>query len=264
MRVLRPPSLALHPSSVAPTALRWQTDACAPLATSAAAVEPVWRRLADRSAGLGLPLPRVATTSDPDLRLVVDPGGPVERSVADRHPPSLRRREQVCFVLPDRVTTVRILSRWTVPAVLTPATDDRRRLGIGVHRIILERGADRHEMAVDDPGIARRLVGRRARGNEAVALDEWQRRADAAGRNTAAGTPDRGWDVLPGRIVAEPEPARGGLTAGGQTGVPRRAASLRPPLAGRRLAIPLVESRATTAPPPRGAWPCPRARRGYG
>jgi len=146
--------VALYPAfAVSQTALRWQTDACAPLATSAAAVEPVWRRLADRSAELGLPLPRVATTSDPDLRLVVDPGGPVERSVATAIRPVFAGANKFAFVLPDRVTTVRILSRWTVPAVLTPATDDRRRLGVSIHRIILERGADRHEMAVDDPAL---------------------------------------------------------------------------------------------------------------
>jgi hypothetical protein len=145
-------AIALHPVFVAaPAAHRSRSDACLPLATSAAAVEPVWRRLADRSAGLGLPVPRLATTSEPDLRLIVDnPGG---SSPAATILPIRTDPHQHVFILPRGVTTVRIVSRRVAPAAVTPATDDRRRLGVNVQRIILERGADRFEIALDDPAL---------------------------------------------------------------------------------------------------------------
>jgi len=149
--------LVLHPVFIAPTVLRWRTDACAPLAISEAEVGPVWRRLADRSAKAGLPPPSEAATSDPDVRLVPndDPVGRLSgpRQAAAGIRPVVTDANRHVFVLPHGVTAVRIVSRCAVPAAATPPIDDRRRLGIGVQRIILERGADRLEMAVDDPAL---------------------------------------------------------------------------------------------------------------
>jgi hypothetical protein len=139
-------AMVLHPALVPDSAhRRWQTDACAPLLTDEAAVAPTWRRLAERSAEIGLPIQSMAATTGHDLRLVID-GQPVR--------PASTSSGRHVFILPRPAATVRIVSRWTVPAAMMPPTDDRRRLGVNVQRIVLQRGGDRAEMALDDPALA--------------------------------------------------------------------------------------------------------------
>ena len=65
--------LMLHPNLAADDGqARREALSCAPLATGAIEVEPVWRRLAMLARQLGHVLPDPATTSDPCLRVVVN------------------------------------------------------------------------------------------------------------------------------------------------------------------------------------------------
>ncbi|HET6607290.1 MAG TPA: Hint domain-containing protein, partial [Rhodopila sp.] len=63
----------LHPVVLLnPTADRWLTDACAPLARVPDEVTPIWQSLAERSDAMGLKIPTPATVTSPDVHLTVD------------------------------------------------------------------------------------------------------------------------------------------------------------------------------------------------
>lgn len=122
---------ALHPDfSVDPAHKSWANDAAAPLAVDRATVEPIWNRLADRAAALGLtcPLASVATAADPDLRLVTESGLVIN--------PTLYDGKVYAFVVPGGASTLRLLSRSARPSeMIGPFVDDRRALGVLVGRV---------------------------------------------------------------------------------------------------------------------------------
>ena len=136
-------ALVLHPEFHVSAGLRcWETDACAPLAVSATAVAPVWTRLAELAAAQGYVQPSHATTDDPDLHLIA--GGRVIRPV------SVTGKRHV-FVLPRGTDSVTIASRigWATDRV--PYSNDWRRLGVALSRIVVSRGADRIDVPLDHP-----------------------------------------------------------------------------------------------------------------
>lgn len=109
---------------------------CLPLADDAARVEPLWRRLAERAARMGRSLPLAPEiTGNTDLRVVV---GDVSLR-ALRHGP-----DHHIFVLPPCTRTLQLVSRNAVPSERHPWVEDRRRLGVMIHRITL-RGDQRVE-----------------------------------------------------------------------------------------------------------------------
>jgi hypothetical protein len=120
----------------------WQQDAAAPLTADRATVEPVWRALADRAAGLGLLRDKAgpALTGAPDLRLVTDTGAEIRPVIADgiTH----------AFAVPAGTRGLRLRSRTARPAdVVGPFLDDRRHLGVAVGLISLSVG--RRTVTVD-------------------------------------------------------------------------------------------------------------------
>ncbi len=121
----------------------------APLLTARDQVEPLWRRLRDRAAGLGLPVPAMRRTisRDPALRVALDNGCTVDAHAlhGDRH----------MFRIPRGRSAIRLLSRSAVPAeVVGPFLDDRRRLGVAVDRIMLWQDDRARELPVDRLALA--------------------------------------------------------------------------------------------------------------
>lgn len=112
---------------------------CAPLATDAARVKPIWQRIAVAAGATGKGR---ATTTDPDLRLLHRGRSlrPI-KAAHDRH----------VFAV-DGGGTARLVSRASRPSDLQPWHDDRRRLGVRVSRIIA-RGSGAMVLPVDDPAL---------------------------------------------------------------------------------------------------------------
>jgi hypothetical protein len=117
---------------------------CLPLCGAPAAVEPLWRGLAERSEAIGLALPEIATTDDPAVCIVAG---------KRRFTPTIRDRGHYTFVLPALPGGARLQSRWAVASALRPWLEDRRRLGVMVHRIALRCGSRLMEVALDDPTL---------------------------------------------------------------------------------------------------------------
>ena len=124
---------------------RRETGSCLPLLIAPVQVEPIWNRLAARSVQLGLPLPLVATTPDPALCLAAG---------QRRFAPVLHDGRCYTFVLPPLPEGTRLQSRAAVPSALRPWLEDRRRLGVMVHRLSLRRGSETIDIALDDPRLA--------------------------------------------------------------------------------------------------------------
>jgi autotransporter passenger strand-loop-strand repeat protein len=123
------------------------TGSCRPFVDAAAAVEPIWRRLAARAATLGFALPAErARTQDPALCVVI--GGRTLRA-ADCS------GDVYSFVLPRSAGAVRLVSRAVRPCELRPWVEDRRRLGVMVSRLTLTRGAALHPIPLDHPLLSR-------------------------------------------------------------------------------------------------------------
>ena len=140
------PALMLHPEFHVNAGLRsWETDACAPLATDRTELEPIWRRLADRAAALGLQRETPATTADAAPRLLLGGRevGPIEASA-----------HRAVFVLPAGATAATLLSRVGFPADQAPYLNDHRRLGLSVTRIVLRTGAEEREIPLDHPALS--------------------------------------------------------------------------------------------------------------
>lgn len=138
-------ALLLHPEFHINTALRgWDTDACAPLATTAEQIAPVWHRLAARAQSLGHTLPQPETTTDaaPRLRLAGRDLAPVAAS-ADR----------LTFLLPAGTAEVALVSRHGAPTDITPWCNDHRRLGLAVTAITLRGPAGEQRIALDGPAF---------------------------------------------------------------------------------------------------------------
>ena len=138
-------AMILHPEFHVNAGLKcWEEDACAPLAVSAAAVEPIWRELAARAEATGYTRPTSVTTDDADLRLVAD--GRVIRPVSvhgNRH----------VFVLPAGASDVRLASRAAIPSDTVPYLDDWRRLGVAVNRIVIRSDSGVMDIPADHPSL---------------------------------------------------------------------------------------------------------------
>ena len=98
-------------------------EPCAPLLTSGAVVDAIWRRLLDRAG----PRRGLALTDDADLRLLVD---------GQRMDAFERHGDKYAFRLRSRPRSVRIRSRSAIPQELGLARDPRL-LGVAVRRIVL-------------------------------------------------------------------------------------------------------------------------------
>ena len=118
---------------------------CAPFVWDEASVLPVWRRLAERAASLGQALPRIDTTTDPALHVLV-------KGRALR--PLYAENGLYIFALRKGTAEVRLVSRAGAPADLKPWLDDRRRLGVCVERIVLRDASVVQEIPLDHPGLS--------------------------------------------------------------------------------------------------------------
>ncbi len=154
--------LVLHPDMTDETdySMR-EAGSCAPFVSDEASVRPVWQRLAERAAALGQPVPRLDTTTDPDLRIVAK-----GRTVR----PLYGENGLYIFVLPKGATEVRLVSRSGAPADARPWLDDRRCLGVNVERIVLRGANELQEIPVDHPGLSQ---GWHAVEHDGVALRRW-------------------------------------------------------------------------------------------
>ncbi|MDE2517581.1 MAG: Hint domain-containing protein [Rhodospirillales bacterium] len=137
--------LVLHPRfAVNPTAERWNTDAAAPLARTNEEIEPVWRRLMERSESMGYVPPSVRTDTDAALRAQAH--GRVIRPVSDG-------ADRVVFVLPAATESVVLSSRFAIPADLPGFSTDNRRLGVRVRAITVQSEAGESVIALDSPSL---------------------------------------------------------------------------------------------------------------
>ncbi len=135
---LLPSGAAVRPNPSEAAQIRFSRS-CASLATDAARVEPIWRRIA---AAVGGPPSGVATTADPDLRLLHRGRSLRPIRVADgRH----------LFAVAGG-GTARLVSRASRPSDTQPWRDDRRRLGVRVSRIVA-RGTGEITLPLDDPAL---------------------------------------------------------------------------------------------------------------
>lgn len=115
----------------------WTMDAAAPLVVDRATIEPIWNRLREHAAAIGLDpaTQRVSMTNQPDLRLLLDDG----RTLV----PCWRDAQRHMFQIPSGTQPMRLLSRAAVPAeVIGPFLDDRRTLGVAVDKLVLWHGLD--------------------------------------------------------------------------------------------------------------------------
>jgi hypothetical protein len=109
-------------------------------------VEPIWRRLAQRSALLGLDLPAdVQTTNDPGLHVVC-----AKRTIK----PISRQDGHYIFVLPRTEGPIHLVSHTARPCDLKPWVEDRRRLGVLVSKLTLRQGDEVDLIPLDHPRIA--------------------------------------------------------------------------------------------------------------
>ncbi len=122
-----------------------ETASCAPFVWDEASVRPVWEALAKRAAVLGLPVPRPATVSDPELRILVNG--------CTLRPVSAKNGRHV-FILPKGTTEIRLVSCAGAPRDTQPWREDRRRLGAYVKRIVLREENEMPEIPFDDPDLS--------------------------------------------------------------------------------------------------------------
>ena len=154
--------LVLHPNLTDETDYpAREAGSCAPFVSDEASVRPVWQRLAERAAALGQPAPRLATTDDPELRIVAK-----GRTVR----PLYGENGLYIFVLPKGTTEVRLISRAGAPTDARPWLDDRRCLGVNVERIVLRGASVLREVPVDHPDLSQ---GWHAVERDGVALRRW-------------------------------------------------------------------------------------------
>ncbi|HUN39585.1 MAG TPA: Hint domain-containing protein [Acetobacteraceae bacterium] len=134
------PTLEVNPGSD-----RWLTAACAPLARVPDEVEPVWRKLAERSEEIGWPVPEPRTVDRPELHVVAD--GFVIRPQSDND-------GRYVFAVPAGVKSVSLVSRFCIPADrMIPELRDTRRLGVCVRWIAIRSGDEQTVLAADDPSL---------------------------------------------------------------------------------------------------------------
>jgi hypothetical protein len=142
--------LVLHPDltdeSDYPTR---EAGSCAPFVWDEANVRPVWQRLADRAAAVGLPGSQRATTTEPNLHLRDSDG---ERN---HRRPIYADSNLAIFMLPRGAEQVRLFSRAQSPTDARPWLEDRRRLGVRVQRIMLRGANELREIPMDHPGLSK-------------------------------------------------------------------------------------------------------------
>ncbi len=136
----------LHPTfAVNMDSARWRTDACAPLASVPDQVNPIWARLAARSAEIGYKPPAVSLVDDADIHLLVD--GLVVRPVSDS-------QSRYMFMVPDGTSSVSLMSRFCIPADKMIASErDTRRLGVRVSSISIRSKNVDTVIAADHPHL---------------------------------------------------------------------------------------------------------------
>jgi Hint domain len=122
-----------------------EANSCVPFATDAAAIRPIWQRLADRAATIGRRSVQPRTTDESDLRLLV--GGRLIK-------PVIAGDRMSTFPLPPGTTEVRLISRVAAPSDTRPWLDDRRRLGVRVVRLVLRSREELHDIPLDHPCLA--------------------------------------------------------------------------------------------------------------
>lgn len=126
------------------TPARWTTEGAAPLAMSVEEVEPVWKRLSERSTRLGYPT-RAATTV-PDANLFILADGKEIRAIEQND-------RRAVFVLPAGTNTATLSSRWVIPRELPTFSTDTRRLGVAVRSISVSSSQGDFVIAADDPSL---------------------------------------------------------------------------------------------------------------
>jgi len=126
-----------------------EAGSCVPFVSDEASVRPVWQRLADRAAALGLPVSQPATTMDPDLRLRSRQSQPAKGT------PVHQDDNLVIFVVPRGSREIRLISRAQAPTETRPWLDDRRKLGVRVKRIVLRGANDLREIPMDHPNLTK-------------------------------------------------------------------------------------------------------------
>ena len=140
------PVVALRPTFDGTAAeLSWEHDACAPLTTDRATVEPIWDRLAARADAMNRPATRSTTTvrTDLDLRVLLDDG----RLIGPEEAPARR----TFFRIPTGLQALGLVSHTTSPAeAIGPFVDDRRRLGIRIDALVFWNGLDEHRIPASD------------------------------------------------------------------------------------------------------------------
>ncbi len=178
-----------HPDLARPRPRSWDIDACAPLATDPATIEPLWRRLATRAVALGHGAPVLPASAD-------DPGLWLE-AAGEMAPMVSTDGGGRVFALPDGAAWVRLRSGAFRPSDRMPWIDDRRRLGVSVARLIAHGPTGAREIALDGPGLAE---GWWAAERDAARVARWtdgNARLTAARGDKAAGNPPRRLTMSP-------------------------------------------------------------------
>lgn len=137
----------LHPTfEVNPTAARWATDACVPLAQVPNEVAPIWQTLAERSDMLGYKIPTPSLVTNPDVHLTVD---------GKRIQPTSDRKGRYVFMVPAGVKSVSLDSRFCIPAdKMIPGMRDTRRLGVSVDWIAIRTTTTETILSADHPSLS--------------------------------------------------------------------------------------------------------------
>jgi hypothetical protein len=129
-------SVSIAPDFAVHAAHKDWSEAAAPLATERAIVEPIWQRLNDRAAALGLAGSgdmTASTTDDSGLHLLTAAGDVL-------HPVRVRGEKHL-FIVPARAGALTLRSRTFRPADSFGAyVDDRRALGVLVGEIVRTSG----------------------------------------------------------------------------------------------------------------------------
>jgi hypothetical protein len=136
----------LHPTfEVNADALRWKTDACAPLAVTAEELAAIWQKVADRSAAIGFVVDPQEAVADPDLHIVVD---------GRRVQPVTDRNCRYVFAVPAGARSVSLRSRSYIPTDrMDPMNRDPRRLGIRVDWVAIRAGGNETILPADHPAL---------------------------------------------------------------------------------------------------------------
>jgi Hint domain len=138
-----------------------EANSCVPFATDAAAIWPIWQRLAERAVTIGRRPVEPQTTNEADLRLLV--GGRLIK-------PVIAGDRMSTFPLPPGTTEARLVSRAAAPSDTRPWLDDRRRLGVRVARLVLRSREELHDIPLDHPCLA---TGWWAVERDGTALHRW-------------------------------------------------------------------------------------------